>query len=103
VKLVVTPMAQADFIDIARYIAGVTGDGARGVAFARKLRAQCEKIADLPGMLGRPRPELGTGLRSFPFTNWLIVFRYGDDLIEIARVLGGQQDIEAAFRDDLDS
>lgn len=102
-KLFVTPAAQTDFVEIAKHVAEATRDGPRGVAFARKLRAQCEKLAELPGTLGRPRPELGPDLRSFPFVGWLIVFRYSDDLIEIARVLNGHRDIEAVFLDDLDS
>lgn len=102
-KLVVTSAAQADFVDIAKHVAEVTGDGPRGVAFARRLRAQCEKLAELPGTLGRSRPELGLGLRSFPFVGWLIVFRYGEDLVEIARILSGHRDIEAAFLSDLDT
>lgn len=102
VKLVVTPAAQTDFIDIAKQVAVVTGERSRGAAFARKLREQCEKLAELPGTLGRPRPELGSGLRSFPFAGWLIVFRYSDGLLEIARVLAGSRNIKAVFRHDLD-
>jgi len=99
VRLVLTPMAQADFVDIAKYVAEATASGQRGLAFAAKLRAQCEKLAELPGSIGRPRPELGTGLRSLPFGDWLIVFRYGDEVVEIARVLGGRRDVTALFAD----
>lgn len=102
-KLVVTPAAQADFVDIARHVAELTGNGPRGVAFAHRLRAQCEKLAELPGTLGRPRPDLGPDLRSFPFGAWLIIFRYGDDRLEIARVLRAKRNVKAMFRHDLDA
>lgn len=102
-KLVVTPAARADFVDIAKHVAELTGDGPRGVAFARKLRAQCEKLAELPGTLGRPRPELGPDLRSFPYGAWLIVFRYREEVLEIARVLGAKRNVEVVFHHDPDA
>ena len=37
-KLVVTPAAQADFVDIARHVAELTGNGPRGVGSAARGR-----------------------------------------------------------------
>ncbi|WP_449221240.1 hypothetical protein [Tistrella mobilis] len=34
-------------------------------AFAADLVMKCEHLASLPGLMGRPRPELAAGLRSF--------------------------------------
>src|SRR5580704_2090020 len=36
----------------------------------------CEHLAKLPGMMGRPRPELGHDVRSTTFGNYVIFLRY---------------------------
>ncbi len=69
-------------------------------SFVASLRAQCEKLASLPGALGRPRPELGESLRSFPFRGYVIVFRYLPDVLDVVDILNERQDIDAHFRDE---
>ena len=49
-------------------------------------------------MLGRSRPELRPGLRTFSFQGYLIVLRYVDGILEIVNVIEGHRDIEALFR-----
>ncbi len=47
--------------------------------------------------MGRARPELPSGLRSFPVGNYLILYRPTDYGVEIVRVVHGSRDIEALF------
>jgi toxin ParE1/3/4 len=62
------------------------------VTIVESLGAQCRKLAGLPGELGRPRPELAPGLRSFPFRGYAIFFRYSDDELIVIHVLSTRQD-----------
>src|SRR5436305_2071325 len=66
--------------------------------FIRRLRAQCLHIAGLSATLGRARPELQPGVRSFPFEGYLVVMRYTGDVLEIVNVIEGHRDIKALFR-----
>lgn len=63
--------------------------------FVAQLRQQCEKLASLPGTLGRARPELYPDLRSSPFKGYVIFFRYVDDSLEIVNILEGHRDIDS--------
>ncbi len=48
-------------------------------------------------MLGRARPELRPDVRSLPFGNYVIFFRYRDGALEVVNVLEGHRDIDAFF------
>jgi len=66
--------------------------------FARQLNGQCRRLAQLPGTIGRARPELRPDIRSAPFYSYIIFFRYiGTDLFEVVRVIEGHRDIAALF------
>lgn len=60
---------------------------------------QCAKLAALPGVLGRARPELRPDIRSFAFRGYVIFFRYRGDRLEVVSVLEGHRDIDAHFSD----
>lgn len=63
------------------------------------LQAQCGKLAALPGMMGRARPELRPEIRSVPFKGYVIIFHYkGDDFV-VVNILEGHRDIDGHFRD----
>lgn len=96
-RLVVRPQAVADLDDIFDYIAEDSLD--RAVVFVRKLYGQMEKLAASPG-IGRRRDELLLGLRSFPYSNYVIFYIRLDDGADIVRVLNGARNIEALFQDD---
>ena len=91
--------ARDDLIHIKRYIARESGSQSTAVQFTEKIREQCRKLADLPGKMGRLRPELGENLRSFPYGNYVIFFMYNDDCLEIVTILEGHRDIEAVFEE----
>lgn len=97
-RLRYTPQAESDVFDIIDYMAATIGDDDAAFDIGERLYDQCEKLAILPGTLGRPRDELGEGLRTFPIDSYVIVFKYmGDDVVEVARVLHAKRDIHALF------
>ncbi len=90
--------AKTDLLRIKRYIARESGSNELALKYTEKLRQQCRKIADLPGTMGRARPELMEGVRSFPHDNYVILFRYSDSVLEIISIIEGHRDIEELFR-----
>jgi toxin ParE1/3/4 len=107
-QLVYRAAAQRDIADIAAYIERESQNRAVAEDFVEKLTAFCERLARLPGLLGRPRPELGRDYRSTTFGNYAIFFRYADEVsprshLYVVHVLHGARDIDAYFdqsRDD---
>ena len=96
-RLVYLAAAERDLLSILEYIARESGSAAIGLAFAERLQGRCARLASLPGTLGRARPELRPDLRCFPFGNYVIFFRYRDDVLEVVNVLAGHRDIDAFF------
>jgi len=76
-RLVYRAAARRAIAEIAAYIERES----RTVAdeFIDKLTDYCERLARLPGMMGRPRPELGHDVRSATFGNYVIFLRYADE------------------------
>ena len=48
--------------------------------------------------MGRPRPELGHEIRSYPFGNYLIFFRYAENRFEVIRIIERHRDISTLER-----
>ena len=93
-RLVFLPQAQADLETIGDYIA--RDNPRRAVSFIRDLREQCRKIAISP-QLNRPRPELGVGVRSCAYGNYLVVFAEEPDVVRIVRILHSAMYVERQF------
>ncbi|MEN2784856.1 type II toxin-antitoxin system RelE/ParE family toxin [Sphingomonas qilianensis] len=91
------PAAEDDIRGIARYIATHAASREIGTNFAVRLHDKCARIAELPGNIGTPRPEILPGLRSTPFQSYVIFFRYRDGDVEIVNVLHASRDAEAQF------
>lgn len=96
-RVVFTEWAIESLADIAFYIAQESGSRAVANAFDAKLRAECRRLASLPGHMGIQRPELGEDIRSTPFGNYVIFFRYRGEAFEIITILEGHRDIPRAF------
>ena len=64
--------------------------------FLDTFEETCELLAGHP-LIGRPRPELGEGLRSFPVGNYLIFYTMASDGINVARVIYGGRNLPAVF------
>jgi toxin ParE1/3/4 len=60
----------------------------------RRIDRQCRSIADNPAM-GRERPDVRAGIRSFPVDRWLVLYRVDPEAVVISRVVDGARDIPA--------
>lgn len=90
--------ARADLLNILTYLATESRDIELARHFVDDLRAQCRKLALLPGQVGRARPELRADIRSFPIRGYVIFFRYVEDVLEIVDILHGHRDIDSHFQ-----
>jgi toxin ParE1/3/4 len=75
-KLRYLEQAKHDLIQIKRYIARESGSNEIALRYIERLRRQCRRLATLPGTRGKARPELAEGIRSIPYGNYVILFRY---------------------------
>ena len=98
-RVIFLAAVEADLLAVLEHVADVTSNVAIAEFFVGELRDKCRKLASLGVTLGRPRPELGMDIRSFPFKNYVIFFRYAADRFEVITILHGHRDIEAAFAD----
>ena len=87
--------ANADVEEITLYIFELNPVAAHH--FLNALEETCELLAGHP-LLGRPRPELGEGLRSFPIGNFLIFYTPSAQGIDVARIIYGGRDLPKVFR-----
>lgn len=96
-KLRYFEQAKNDLIQIKRYIARVSGSNEIALRSMEKLRQECRRLAALPGTVGRARPELAEGIRSIPYGNYVILFRYNGPYLEIVSIIEGHRDIQELF------
>ena len=97
-RLVYLSAARRDLTDILKYVARQSGSLSVAQGFVGTLRTHCAKLAALPGILGRARPELHPDIRSVPFRSYVIFFRYAEDRLEVVNILEGHRDIDDYFR-----
>jgi len=86
-----TRKARADLSEVWLYIADRDRKTADRVL--DEIERVCQLIATHPKM-GRERPEILPGLRSFGIMSWTIFYRVDADAIEVVRVLHGARDID---------
>ena len=96
-KLRYFEQAKSDLIQIKHYIARESGRNEIALRYIEKLRQECRRLAALPGAMGRARPELAEGIRSIPYGNYVILFRYNGPYLEIVSIIEGHRDIEELF------
>ena len=86
--------ARSDLDEIWLYIANDNPDAAD-----KYIRAIVSRFATLASMphLGRARPELSPGLRSFVVGHHVIFYRLFNGGVEVARVLDGVRDLPPLF------
>jgi toxin ParE1/3/4 len=94
-RIVIAPEARQDLREIRAYIARDDPKAAGRVV--TRLRDIMRMLARAPAM-GRARPELAADLRSFVADRHVLFYRplKGAAGIEIARVLDGARDVDAA-------
>jgi toxin ParE1/3/4 len=87
-----TAKARADLLEIWLYLAE------RGPAVADRVLDAIERLLRLIALqplMGRERPELSSGIRSFVVMSWVVFYRVRPDAIEVVRVLHGARDLDA--------
>lgn len=92
--------SRQDIRDIAEFILQETASRQLAIGLVTRLREQCQKLAALPGTLGRARPDIGTDIRSFPWKGYVIFIRYGDTTLDVLHILHASRDVIAYFGDD---
>ena len=88
-KLIFSPAAEADLVDIAIYIAA--DDPERALSFVDELEAACGILINHP-RAGAARPDLGDDVRSKPYRRYIVYYRVLDDVVRIERFLHGARD-----------
>ncbi|WP_175533804.1 type II toxin-antitoxin system RelE/ParE family toxin [Falsiroseomonas stagni] len=74
------------------------GDGGRldqARDFTSRLRQRGDEIASLSGTLGRVRADLGKDIRSLAWRDYVILFRYAGEEVEVIRIIHGQRVLPA--------
>jgi toxin ParE1/3/4 len=86
--------ARSDLDEIWLFIAHENPDAAD--KYIRAIVSRFPTLASMP-LMGRARPELLAGLRSFVVGHHVVFYRRFDDGIEIVRVLDGVRDLPPLF------
>ena len=94
-RIVRRPRARQDLVGIWHYIADESGE-ARADKYLRRLNDVISYLAQQP-LMGRARPEIEQGIRSFPAESHVFFYLALTDGIELARVLHGSQDVMTAW------
>ena len=86
--------AERDLQDLAFHVAFRDRRPATADQIVDQLIAQAERLAELSTttVLGTAAPEIGEGVRLFPFQRWVILFRYEPHGIDVLRFADGSQD-----------
>jgi plasmid stabilization system protein ParE len=86
--------AERDLQDIAFHVAFTERRPLTADHIIDELIAQAEKLAQLSTttVLGTAAPEIGDGVRLFPYKRWVIMFRYEPHGIDVLRFADGSQD-----------
>ncbi len=93
-QLVVSPAALADLREIREFIA--TDDPSAANRVLDEVGDRLDLLLESP-LMGRQRPELGLGLRSFPSGRYLIFYVPHEDMVQVVRVLHGARDVEGQW------
>lgn len=93
-QLIISDMAKSDLREIWRYIAGDNLTAADRLLEA--VYGEFELLRTQP-MIGRKRDELFPGLRSFPFSSYVIFYQETEHRVEIFRVLSSYRDVRRLF------
>lgn len=92
-----SPSASRDLNDIADYFLAYNIEA--GEALFREFTRKCKNLIQFP-RLGRSYEWLRPGVRGIPLDGYIIFYQVVDDGIEILRVVGGRQDLQAVFNDE---
>jgi len=93
-RVVVSPQAEQDLIDIWLYIA--EDQPINADHFLDRLETQVSKLAEFVDM-GVARDELAEALKSFPVGRYILFYRVTQEGVELVRVLHSSRDVKLIF------
>ena len=93
-ELEISTEAENDLLDTWLYIA--EDQPINADRYLDKLQEKAQKLAEFPD-LGRDRPELAEGLKSFPVDRYNLYYTVTETKLILVRVLPGDRDITAIF------
>lgn len=93
-ELETSPEAEDDLLEIWLYIA--EDQPINADRYLDKLQEKAQRLAEFPD-LGRDRPELAKGLKSFPVDRYNLYYTLTETKLILVRVLPGDRDITAIF------
>lgn len=93
-ELEISTEAENDLLDTWLYIA--EDQPINADRYLDKLQEKAQKLAEFPD-LGRDRPELAEGLKSFPVDRYNLYYIVTETKLILVRVLPGDRDISAIF------
>jgi toxin ParE1/3/4 len=89
------PKANEDLLDIWLFIARRNIEAADGIV--ESIEDKFRLLSDYPE-IGRPRPEIGPGVRSVAVGNYLVLYRSMTGRVEIVRVIHGARHLKGLLR-----
>lgn len=90
--------AETELAELYDFIANVHGLPETAYAYADRIVARCEQLADLP-LAGRRRDDILPGLRSIAFESVVILYVVGDQTVTIASIMHRARDYARLLRD----
>jgi toxin ParE1/3/4 len=94
-KIFVSDQADADLLQIYRYVA--ERNPAAAEAIIRRIDRTFENLMRFP-FIGRDRASLARGIRSIVANNYVVFYAVERDRVTIVRVLDGRRDIDTEFQ-----
>ncbi|MEH1942545.1 MAG: type II toxin-antitoxin system RelE/ParE family toxin [Nostoc sp.] len=91
---IISPKASQDLSEIIDYFVSINIDA--GENFVEKFDKKCKDLANFPNM-GRSYGNIKADLRGVPLDSYIILYRVGNNGIEIVRVVSGYQNLESLF------
>jgi toxin ParE1/3/4 len=95
-KLILSPVAREELTTILAELQLYSR------SFAAKLSADIAtklKVLRAHPLIGRPRPEIGSSLRSVHVKDYIIIYTATNSLVTIARIVHGARDLTQIFSD----
>ncbi|MEG3180168.1 type II toxin-antitoxin system RelE/ParE family toxin [Sphingomonas sp. LT1P40] len=97
-RVVYSDLAQAQLLDLYRYIAGESGPHVAR-RYVRRIEAQCERL-DTFALRGSPRDDLMPGLRTLSFERRVVIgYLVVENVVSIVGVSYGGRDLSRVFHD----
>ncbi len=97
-SLRVSPEAETDLDDIWVYVAKESQSLERADQFLDRFAAFFARLAENP-YLGRRRDDLRPGYRSFPVSDYVVIYRVADEEVLLLRIIRGSRDISDLIKE----